>query len=144
VNAYHKIEQSINQKYCRKMESLASLQPRPQKMFSINNLKGDLPLTKHPERDRQEHIQRYKVEKHHIDRLKDQFQIPLELQTQRYREQEFDDRQQSLQLKNIIRFEFHTQVNFVKPKKAAQAEVTVIDGWDIGRSTIRPAAHLYS
>lgn len=100
------------------MESLASLNFLPHKIFTINNLKGDLPPPKLPERERQERPQRsIGMEKHHIDRLKDQYQIPLELQTQRYHQQEFDNHQLNLQLKNIIRFEFHTQMNFSKPKK---------------------------
>lgn len=61
------------------MESLASLDLLPRKMFTINNLKGDLLVpNQKPERERQERIlQRFVMEKHHIDRLKDQYQIPL-------------------------------------------------------------------
>lgn len=55
-----------------------------------------------------------------MGRFKDQLDIPLELQTQRYREQEFDDRQQSLQLKNIIRFELYSHISLSKPKKQQQ------------------------
>jgi hypothetical protein len=60
------------------MESMASLELFPRKMFTINNLKGDLPPPKLSERERPERLQRLAVvEKHHIDRLKDQFQVPL-------------------------------------------------------------------
>jgi hypothetical protein len=65
-------------------------------------------------------VQKHAVDAHHMGRFKDQLDIPLELQTQRYREQEFDDRQQSLQLKNIIRFELYSHISLSKPKKQQQ------------------------
>jgi hypothetical protein len=65
-------------------------------------------------------MQKHAIDNHHIDRFKDHMDIPLELQTQRYREQEFDDRQQSLQLKNIIRFELYSNISLSKPKKQQQ------------------------
>ena len=67
------------------MESLAANSLRPKKLFSINNIKTDLPSKASPEKVAREWHEKsgHKalhfaiVEKHHIDTLKDQFQIPL-------------------------------------------------------------------
>lgn len=117
VNAYRKIGECINKKYNRKMESLASTDLQTQKVFSIKNLRGDLTTPKLPERARQERVHKHAIDSHHIGRFKDYLDIPLELQTQSYRQQEFDDRQQSLQLKNSIRFQLYSHISLSKPKK---------------------------
>lgn len=143
MNAYRKIGEAINKKYYHKMESLASTDLQTQKVFSIKTLRGDLTTPKLPERSRPERGQKHAVHTHHI-RYNDHLDIPLELQTQRFREQEFDDRQQSLQLKNNIRFELYSHISLSKPKKKPQEEHIAIDGWGIETSTIRHSPQLYS
>ena len=72
------------------------------------------------------------TEKHHLNRLKDTYYIPLQLQTQRCEEKEYNIQNLNLQLKNKVRFKFDSLKDLynLKLQKMSKQDYGDIRGWD--------------